>query len=216
MCVAAPFAQRGRIAGDGRGLLLFQPAVQDHAGRLRDLVPAVARGAGQRALAGGVAPGCPREPAARGGGAGRGRIRLVFAPFAPTIEEHLGRLQLADIALDTAPYNSHSTGVDALWCGVPLVCMRGERFAGRVAASLVTAAGVPELAGDTLDDYHRMALALATDADALQAMKGGWKKRAAGPRCSIRRASPAISNRSIGRIWEDHCAGRQEIIRPLG
>ena len=76
--------------------------------------------------------------------------RLVFAPYAPTIEEHLGRLQLADIALDTAPYNSHSTGVDALWCGVPLVCMRGQRFAGRVAASIVSAAGLPELAAADL------------------------------------------------------------------
>jgi predicted O-linked N-acetylglucosamine transferase (SPINDLY family) len=153
-----------------------------------------------------------REAAARG----VDESRLIFAPFAPTIEEHLGRLQLADIALDTAPYNSHSTAVDALWCGVPLVCMRGERFAGRVAASLVTAAGMPELAGDTLDDYHRMALALATDADALQAMKVRLEEARSGSALFDTAGFARDLETLYGRIWEDHCAGRQEIIRPVG
>jgi predicted O-linked N-acetylglucosamine transferase (SPINDLY family) len=152
-----------------------------------------------------------REAASRGIDA----TRLVFAPFTPTIQEHLGRLQLADIALDTAPYNSHSTGVDALWCGVPLVCVRGQRFAGRVGASLVTAAGVPELAVDTLDDYHRLALALATDAAALQAVKARLTE--------ARDHSPLFDTAGFARdletlylrIWQSHCEGRQAIIRPL-
>lgn len=149
-----------------------------------------------------------REAASRG----IDEARLVFAPYSATIQEHLGRLQLADIALDTTPYNSHSTGVDALWCGVPLVCVRGERFAGRVAASIVAAAGTPELARDSLDDYYRMALTLATDAGALRAMKA---------RLEEARSSSALFDTSgfardlealYLRIWEDHRAGRQEII----
>jgi predicted O-linked N-acetylglucosamine transferase (SPINDLY family) len=70
--------------------------------------------------------------------------RLIFAERrAPT--EHLARLQLADLALDTAPYGSHTTGSDALWAGVPLLTMLGETFASRVAASLLHAVGLPEL-----------------------------------------------------------------------
>ena len=142
--------------------------------------------------------------------------RLVFAPYAPTIQDHLGRLQLADIALDTAPYNSHSTGVDALWCGVPLVCLRGQRFAGRVAASLVAAAGVPELAVDTLEDYHRLALALATDADALRAMKSRLE--------DARSRAPLFDTAGFARdlealylrIRESHRAGSTATILPAG
>ena len=153
-----------------------------------------------------------REAAARGVDADR----LVFAPYAPTIQDHLGRLQLADIALDTAPYNSHSTGVDALWCGVPLVCLRGQRFAGRVAASLVAAAGVPELAVDTLEDYHRLALALATDADALRAMKSRLE--------DARSRAPLFDTAGFARdlealylrIRESHRAGSTATIPPAG
>jgi len=150
-----------------------------------------------------------REAAARG----IDGERLVFAPFTPTIQEHLGRLQLADIALDTAPYNSHSTGVDALWCGVPLVCVRGQRFAGRVAASLVTAAGVPELAADTLDAYHRLALSLATDAEALRAMKTRLEEARGGSALFDTACFARNLEALYARMWQDHCAGRRELIR---
>ena len=146
-----------------------------------------------------------REAAARG----IAESRLVFAPFVPTIEAHLARLQLADIALDTAPYNSHSTAVDALWCGVPLVCVRGERFAGRVAASIVTAAGVPELACATLSEYHAKALSLATDADALRTVRQRLVEARTG--------SPLFDTAGFARdleslylrIWGEYRAGRR-------
>ena len=150
-----------------------------------------------------------REAAARGVDVSR----LVFAPYAPTIEEHLGRLQLADIALDTAPYNSHSTGVDALWCGVPLVCIRGQRFAGRVAASIVTAAGLPELAAGTLDEYRQTAFRLATDAAALSAMKARLEearlKSALFDTAGFARDLEAL----YMRMRDDHTAGRRDAIR---
>ena len=80
--------------------------------------------------------------------------RLVFAPFLPTIDEHLARLKLADLFLDTLPYNAHTTASDALKMGVPVLTTPGETFAGRVAASLLQAAGLPELIAASLAEYE--------------------------------------------------------------
>jgi protein O-GlcNAc transferase len=96
--------------------------------------------------------------------------RLVFAPRLP-LEEHLARHRLADLFLDTLPYNAHTTASDALWTGLPLVTCRGEAFAGRVAASLLNAIGLPELVTGSLDEYEAMALQLATDASLLQSIR---------------------------------------------
>src|SRR5215831_12089026 len=82
-----------------------------------------------------------REAEARGVGANR----LVFAPFMPKPESYLARLKLADLFLDTFPFNAHSTAMDALAAGVPLITVLGQSFAGRVAASLNTAAGLSEM-----------------------------------------------------------------------
>jgi predicted O-linked N-acetylglucosamine transferase (SPINDLY family) len=70
--------------------------------------------------------------------------QLIFAKPLPQTP-HLGRLQLADFAIDTFPYTSHTTASDALWAGVPLATKIGETFASRVAASLLTNVGLPEL-----------------------------------------------------------------------
>lgn len=96
--------------------------------------------------------------------------RLIFAPRRP-LDEHLGRLQQASIALDTAPYGSHTTGSDTLWVGVPLVTTPGDTFASRVAASLVAAAGVPELIAQTMDDYVELAVRLGTHPEELSALR---------------------------------------------
>ena len=92
--------------------------------------------------------------------------RLVFASSV-AFEHHMARLQLADIFLDTLPYNAHATASDALWAGVPVVTCKGEAFAGRVASSLLLAAGLPELVTATLADYEALALKLARDPAAL-------------------------------------------------
>ena len=96
--------------------------------------------------------------------------RLVFAPRVAA-EDHLARFRLADLFLDTQPYGAHTTASDALWCGVPVVTCLGEGFPGRVAASLLTAIGLPELITDNAADYESLALALATDAPRLAALK---------------------------------------------
>jgi protein O-GlcNAc transferase len=96
--------------------------------------------------------------------------RIVFAPrmAAP---EHLARHRLADLFLDTGPYNAHTTASDALWAGLPLVTCRGATFASRVAASLLRAVGLPELITDSLADYEALALELANDPVRLAAMR---------------------------------------------
>ncbi|MFM1988938.1 MAG: hypothetical protein RJA99_1895 [Pseudomonadota bacterium] len=88
--------------------------------------------------------------------------RLVFAPVAKPVE-HLARLTHADLFLDTLPINAHTTASDALWAGVPVLTCTGNAFVGRVAASLVHAVGLPELAVDDLASYERLARELATD-----------------------------------------------------
>jgi predicted O-linked N-acetylglucosamine transferase (SPINDLY family) len=96
--------------------------------------------------------------------------RLVFAENVP-LEKHLARHRLADLFLDTLPYNAHATGADALWAGLPVLTCLGDTYAGRVGASLVTAAGLPELATDTLEAYQGLALSLARDPERLLMLK---------------------------------------------
>lgn len=96
--------------------------------------------------------------------------RLVFA--APRDQpDHLARLKLADLLLDTLPYNAHTTATDALWLGVPIVTCLGDVFVGRVAASVLYAVGMPELVTTSLDEYEALALKLATDAEFLAATR---------------------------------------------
>jgi len=92
---------------------------------------------------------------------GVGRDRLVFAPFIASAADHLARLSLADLFLDTQPYNAHSSAADALWAGVPVLTLRGSTFAGRVAASVLHAACLPEMVTDSIERYEALALELA-------------------------------------------------------
>jgi protein O-GlcNAc transferase len=96
--------------------------------------------------------------------------RLVFAPPVD-LPDHLARLTLADLCLDTLPYNAHTTGSDALWAGVPVVTCLGDTFAGRVAASLLQAVGLPELVTTNLEEYEALALKLASDPSHLQSIR---------------------------------------------
>jgi len=85
--------------------------------------------------------------------------RLVFAKDMPLVD-HLARHRLADLFLNTLPYNAHTTASDALWAGLPVLTCLGETFAGRVAASLLNAIHLPELTTTTLEDYERWRLNL--------------------------------------------------------
>jgi predicted O-linked N-acetylglucosamine transferase (SPINDLY family) len=96
--------------------------------------------------------------------------RLVFAPIVKA-GEHLARHRLADLFLDTLPYNAHTTASDALWAGLPVVTCLGTTFAGRVAASLLNAIGLPELITHSLEEYEALALELATNRKRLAGIK---------------------------------------------
>lgn len=139
--------------------------------------------------------------------------RLIFAPKCPS-HEHLARLSHADLALDCFPYGSHTTASDVLWAGVPIVGLMGETFASRVSASILTAAGLPELITASLADYHALALRLARDAAALGALKA---KIADGRKSSalfntaqftrdLEQALVAMSERSRAGRPPDHIA----------
>jgi len=106
------------------------------------------------------------EAAARG----TASDRLVFARRVNPAE-HLARHRAADLFLDTLPYGAHTTASDALWTGLPVLTCRGSTFAGRVGASLLHAAGLPELITDSLDEYEALALKLARDRGALRTLK---------------------------------------------
>jgi protein O-GlcNAc transferase len=107
-----------------------------------------------------------KEAAARG----VDTARLVFAKRMPP-PDHLARHRLADLFLDTLPYNAHTTASDALWAGLPVVTRLGETFAGRVAASLLNAIGLPELVTTNSAAYEQMAVDLATHPEKLAAIR---------------------------------------------
>jgi predicted O-linked N-acetylglucosamine transferase (SPINDLY family) len=97
--------------------------------------------------------------------------RLVFAERVPLNEDHLARHELADLFLDTLPYNAHTTASDALWAGLPVLTCRGDTFAGNVAASLLNAINLPELVAPTPEIYERMAIDLAMHPEKLAVIK---------------------------------------------
>jgi len=93
--------------------------------------------------------------------------RLIFAERQPAMENHLARHRLADLFLDTLPYNAQVTAMDALWAGLPVLTCAGRSYAGRIAASQLQGIGLQELIADDLATYERLALALAGDRERL-------------------------------------------------
>ena len=121
-------------------------------------------------------PSATRNLIREAGSRGIDARRLVFAPLIPSPAAHLARLRLADLFLDTLPYNAHSTANDALWAGLPVLTCLGNSFAGRVAASLLEAVGLPELITKALSSYEALALKLAREPERLIAVKAKLKR----------------------------------------
>ena len=97
--------------------------------------------------------------------------RLIFAGRVPLVEDHLARYRLADVFLDTHPYNAHTTAADALMAGLPVVTYMGNAFPARVAGSLLQAIGLPELIASSLEEYEQIALQLVTEPSYLTDIK---------------------------------------------
>ncbi len=85
--------------------------------------------------------------------------------------EHLARHRAADLFLDTLPCNAHTTASDALWAGLPVLTCIGDAFAGRVAASLLAAVGLPEMIVSSGQEYEKLAIQLATSAQQLRSVR---------------------------------------------
>lgn len=132
--------------------------------------------------------------------------RILFADKLP-VPEHLARHAHADLFLDTFNYNAHTTASDALWAGLPIVTRCGDGFAARVAASLLAALRMPELITTNSRDYERLALALATDAERLAAVRARlWRQRTAAPLFDSLRFTRNIE-RAYALAFERHMNG---------
>jgi len=97
--------------------------------------------------------------------------RLIFATRVPLIEDHLARYRLADLFLDTHPYNAHTTTTDALMVGLPVLTLMGNAFPSRVAGSLLHAIGLPELITHSLSEYESLAMQLVREPGRLMALR---------------------------------------------
>jgi protein O-GlcNAc transferase len=101
---------------------------------------------------------------------GVSETRLVFAKRT-SLPAHLARLRRADLFLDTLPYNAHTTALDALWAGVPVLTQIGRTFAGKVCASLLNAIDLTELVTHTPEEYRHRAIELAQTPAKMEWMK---------------------------------------------
>lgn len=132
--------------------------------------------------------------------------RLVFSKRAPNAD-HLARHQLADLFLDTLPCNAHTTTSDALWAGLPVLTLEGRAFQARVAASLLRAAGMPDLITTSEAEYEALALALARDPERLRGMRA--RLAANLPTCPLFDSARFARDAGIAfrRMHERHIAG---------
>jgi protein O-GlcNAc transferase len=99
------------------------------------------------------------------------RERIIFSPRFPSLADHLARISLCDLALDTFPYNGHTTSADALWAGVPVLTCRGDSFASRVSSSLLAQLGLKELVVESIQEYQGLAIRLGSDRLGIKLLK---------------------------------------------
>jgi len=132
--------------------------------------------------------------------------RLVFAQKAPK-PKHLARHRLADLFLDTRYYTAHTSCSDALWAGLPVLTCPGATFASRVSASILAAAGLPELVAPSFEEYERRAIEWGTRRADLKVIRDKW----APQRMTCALFDTARFARNIEQayrlIWENHLAG---------
>jgi len=131
--------------------------------------------------------------------------RIVFAASLPKLEDHLSRQRLADLFLDTLPYNAHTTAGDALWAGLPVLSCAGEAFAARVGASLLRTIGLPELIATTPAHYESLAIELARDPAHLAEIRARLARN--------RAASPLFDTALFTRHLESACVEMHERYR---
>jgi len=123
------------------------------------------------------------------------RGRVIFAKFTPTVEEHYARIQLADLALDTSPYNMHATAIDFLYMGVPVLTLKGHSFASRVGESFSHAIDMPDMIMADYKSYTQKAIEIASNPDLHQELKERTKKS--------RISSPLFDTKKMAKELEE-------------
>ncbi|KAH8314300.1 hypothetical protein KR074_012440 [Drosophila pseudoananassae] len=132
--------------------------------------------------------------------------RVIFSNVAAK-EEHVRRGQLADICLDTPLCNGHTTSMDVLWTGTPVVTMPGDTLASRVAASQLATLGCPELIACTREEYQNIAIRLGTKREYLKALRAKvWKARVDSPLFDCSQYAKGLE-KLFFRMWEKFVNG---------
>jgi predicted O-linked N-acetylglucosamine transferase (SPINDLY family) len=133
--------------------------------------------------------------------------RLVFASRVPDLADHLGRFRLADLFLDTWPCNAHATAANALWAGLPVLTLAGAAFAGRVGASLLHAAGLPDLVAPSVAEYEALALRLACDPGEMTSIRERLRlAKASAPLFNTQRYCRDLEA-GLAQVWDRHASG---------
>ena len=133
--------------------------------------------------------------------------RLVFAGHVPDKADHLARLRLADLFLDAPIYGAHSSAVDCLWAGTPVLTRPGAVFSSRGAATLLSTLGLDELIADTFEDYEDIAVALGRDGEARRTLRARVAaRRRAAPLYGTQRWVRDVE-RAYEEMWSIHCRG---------
>ncbi|XP_077682451.1 UDP-N-acetylglucosamine--peptide N-acetylglucosaminyltransferase 110 kDa subunit isoform X3 [Eretmochelys imbricata] len=142
--------------------------------------------------------------------------RIIFSPVAPK-EEHVRRGQLADVCLDTPLCNGHTTGMDVLWAGTPMVTMPGETLASRVAASQLTCLGCLELIAKSRQEYEDIAVKLGTDLEYLKKIRSKvWKQRISSPLFNTKQYTMELERLYL-QMWDHYAAGNKpdHMVKPI-
>merc|ERR1712142_1274364 len=134
--------------------------------------------------------------------------KLIFSNVAAK-EEHVRRGQLADVCLDTPLCNGHTTGMDVLWAGTPMVTLAGETLASRVASSQLLTLGCPELIAKDRSDYESISIRLGTDKEFLRGMRAKvWKGRTESPLFNCKTYATDLE-RLFNLMWQRFARGEK-------
>lgn len=132
--------------------------------------------------------------------------RVEVHGYVEGIDSHLGMYGRIDIALDTFPYNGTTTTCEALWMGVPVICLKGDRHAARVGESLLANVGLPELLARSPDDYLKIAGKFAADPRGLADLRSGLRGRMRASRLMDSRAIGLEIGEALRGMWSRYCS----------
>jgi predicted O-linked N-acetylglucosamine transferase (SPINDLY family) len=138
--------------------------------------------------------------------------RLDLVGWTAGRTEHLALYERVDVALDPFPYNGTTTTCEAMWMGVPVVTLAGDRHAARVGAALLTRVGLPDLVACDFDSYCRAAVGLAADRGRLAKLRAGLRERmrngplgdATGLAAAVEAACRALLSKGRGALKNAH------------